>query len=66
MQTVLALRLLDPRGNTVSARLLDNGHIIVTGIGHGYTYGRLHRDGRIELYYQDGHLRPEVEAQSVM
>ena len=62
MNMALKLSLLDRFGNTIRARLLDNGHIQLGGNAWRYTYARLMRNGDIELYDEDGNVGPAFQA----
>lgn len=57
------ITLMDRFGNAIRARLLDNGHIQLSGHAWQYTYGRLMRSGEIELYDEDGNVSTAVEGQ---
>jgi hypothetical protein len=48
--------LRDRQGNRLRARLLTNGHILLSEHAHRYTYARINRRGDIELYDDDGNF----------
>jgi len=52
-QTVI---LRDRQGNRLRARLLANGHILLSEHVHRYTYARVNRQGEIELYDDSGNF----------
>lgn len=46
--------LFDRDGNRLRARLLANGHILLSEHRHRYTYARVGRCGDVELYDDSG------------
>ena len=48
--------LRDRQGNRLRARLLANGHILLSEHVHRYTYARVNRRGDIELYDDGGNF----------
>lgn len=48
--------LRDRQGNRLRARLLANGHILLSEHVHRYTYARVNRQGEIELYDDGGNF----------
>ena len=48
--------LRDRQGNRLRARLLANGHILLSEHAHRYTYARVNRRGDIELYDDSGNF----------
>lgn len=48
------ITLYDRSGNRLRGWLQDNGHIHLAQHAHRYTYGRLNRQGDVELYDDEG------------
>jgi len=56
MPKISNVTLRDRQGNRLRARLLGNGHILLSEHAHRYTYARVNRSGDIELYDDSGNF----------
>lgn len=56
MSKAQSVILRDRQGNRLRARLLANGHILLSEHAHRYTYARVNRRGDIELYDDVGNF----------
>lgn len=56
MSKAPSVTLYDRLGNRLRARLLANGHILLSQHVHRYTYARVGRHGDVELYDDSGNF----------